>query len=139
MRKKDDPIDTLFQFQITNGQNNFSQQVNTTLPQGPEYDSYNCSIFIKIIDDQGAALEYLIPYQVNVLPNPLSTLVYEIFTADTSSTANKILFGGDLLYASKEIAYASAILNSECYSDKNSLLNSSKFKLHKILLFERNF
>ena len=128
VRKKDDPIDTLFHFQSTYGQNNsyLPQQVNTTLPQGPEYDSFNLSILVKIIDDSGAVLEYLIPNQVTVLPNQLSTLVSDILTDNTSSNANEILFGGDLLNTSKEIAYVSAIFNSECYSDRKSLLNSSK-------------
>ncbi len=125
MRRKDDPIDILFNFQISDSLNeSFSVQLNTTLPQGPEYDSYNMHIFIRIIDDSNGVSEYLIPTPVNVVPLTLLTLMNEINNDDPLSESNKKLYEGDLLEASQIISYLSIMLNSECYDDKNRLVNS---------------
>ena len=70
MRKKNDPNDILFNFQYTGGFNTpLPTQLNTTIPQGPEYDSFNVTIVIKIIDDFGGMLEYIIPTPIKVQPN----------------------------------------------------------------------
>jgi hypothetical protein len=125
VRRKDDPIDILFNFQISACLNDsFSVQLNTTLPQGPEYDSYNMHIFIRIIDDSEGVSEYLIPTAVKVVPLTLSTLMNEINNDDSLSESNKKLYEGDLLEASQIISYLSIMLNSECYDDKNRLVNS---------------
>jgi hypothetical protein len=70
VRKRDDPNDFLFNFKTTEGLNiSLPVKLNTMIPQGPEYDSYNLQIIIKIIDDSGAVLEYVIPTLVSVSPN----------------------------------------------------------------------
>ena len=68
MRKKDDPNDLLFNFQNIDGLS-ISQQLNTTIPQGPEYDSFTVQIIVKIIDDSGGMTEYIIPTPVTISPN----------------------------------------------------------------------
>ena len=125
MRKKDDPNDYLFNFQSSdNFDNSFSAQLNTTLPQGPEYDSYNMHIFVRIIDDSNGVSEYLISTPLNVLPLASSTLIDEIINEDPLSDSNKKLYQGDLLEACKVIYYLSIMLNSQCYDDKNRLVNT---------------
>ena len=104
-------------------------QLNTTLPQGPEYDSFNMHILVKIIDNSGGMIEYLIPTLVNVSPNTTLIQFSKIFTEiqhyDTLSNTNKILSEGDLCVASQIIYSISADIKSECNKDKNSLRNSS--------------
>ena len=139
MRKKDDPIDILFNFHKSGGLNNMPDQLNTTLPQGPEYDSFNMHILVKIIDNSGGMIEYQIPTLVNVSPNTTLIQFSKIFTEiqnyDTLSNTNKILSEGDLCVASQIIYSISADINSECNKDKNNLRNSSiiiLFRLYRI-------
>ena len=133
MRKKNDPNDILFNFQYTytGGFNTpLPTQLNTTIPQGPEYDSFNVTIVIKIIDDFGGMLEYIIPTPVTVQPNisllENSTIIEQINNYDPKSRENRNLYEGDLLDASKIILSISSIFNCECNIDKNSLRVSSK-------------
>jgi hypothetical protein len=97
------------------------------IPQGPEYDSYNLQIIIKIIDDSGAVLEYVIPTLVSVSPNisliENSTIIDQIINYDKLSNENRRLHEGDLRTASQIVTSISAIINSECNKDKNSLTN----------------
>ncbi len=92
------------------------------MPQGPQYDSFNFHILVKIIDDFGGTSEYLISTPVSVLPN--QTIVNEIMNIDYLSDLNRKLHSGDLIDSLQIINSLSAILNSECYFDKKSLKNS---------------
>ena len=128
VRKKDDPNDILFSFQSTGGQNiPLAQQLNTTLPLGPDHDYFNMSILVKIIDDSGGTLNYLIPTQVSVQPNPASITKDEISKYSTTSNTNRLLFSGDLNDVSRNIIIVSQMLNRECYADRSNLgsLNES--------------
>ncbi len=137
MRKKDDPNDFLFNFQTTDGLNiALPVKLNTKIPQGPEYDSFNVQIIVKIIDDSGAVLEYVIPTLVSVSPSisliENSTIIDQILNYDKQSNENRRLHEGDLRTASQIITSISAIMNSECNKDKNSLINSGiKFYVKK--------
>jgi hypothetical protein len=129
VRKRDDPNDFLFNFKTTEGLNiSLPVKLNTMIPQGPEYDSYNLQIIIKIIDDSGAVLEYVIPTLVSVSPNisliENSTIIDQIINYDKLSNENRRLHEGDLRTASQIVTSISAIINSECNKDKNSLINS---------------
>ena len=128
MRKRDDPNDFLFNFKTTEGLNiSLPVKLNTMIPQWPEYDSYNLQIIIKIIDDSGAVLEYVIPTLVSVSPNisliENSTIIDQIINYDKLSNENRRLHEGDLRTASQIVTSISAIINSECNKDKNSLTN----------------
>ena len=140
MRKKNDPNDILFDFQSTGYFNTaLPTQLNTTIPQGPEYDSFNVTIVIKIIDDFGGMLEYIIPTPVTVQPNisllENSTIIEQIYNYDPKSRENRNLYEGGLLDASKIILSISSIFNCECNIDKNSLRVSSKnlFQMNSLL------
>ena len=140
MRKQNDPNDILFHFQSTGGFNTqLPTQLNTTIPQGPDYDSFNVTIVIKIIDDSGGMLEYFIPTPVTVKPNisllENSTVIEKMNYYDPKSRENRNLFEGDLLDASIIILSISSIFNSECNEDKNSLIVSSKtvFQLNTLI------
>ncbi len=128
MRKKDDPNDILFNFQNIDGQS-ISQQINTTIPQGPEYDSFNIQIIVKVIDDSGGMTEHIIPTPVTISPDTTmiqnSKILSEIINIYTFSNTNKRLYEGDLHTVSQLINSISAYINSECSNDKNSLKNSS--------------
>lgn len=125
MRKKDDPIDFLFNFQNTNGlETSLYEQLNTTLPQGPEYDSNKLQIVVKIIDDFDGALEYLIQNSVNVTPQAKSN--DDILYSDTTSVTNKKLYAGSLIDSSQIIFFISTAMNSECLADKNNFVQSGK-------------
>jgi hypothetical protein len=130
VRKKDYPNDILFNFQSTGGFNvSLSNQFQTKIPQGPEYDSYKLKIIIKIIDDSGSVLEYVIPTPVVVKPDTSlmenTTLIDEITNEDLKSAENRKLNEGDLHESSQVILLISTMLNSECNKDKNSLIVSS--------------
>ncbi len=103
-------------------------QLNTTIPQGPDYDSFNLQIIIKIIDNFGGKLEFLIPTLIKVLPNNFlsenSTIIDEIINYDSKSNLNIKLNEGDLQDSSKILLSISTMLNSECNKDKNSLIVS---------------
>ncbi len=128
VRKKDDPNDILFNFQDVDGLS-ISQQLNTIIPQGPEYDSFNIQIIVKVIDDSVGITEYIIPTPVVISPNTTmiqnSKILSEIINIYTLSDTNKRLYEGDLLTVSQLINSISAYINSECNDDKNSLRNSS--------------
>ena len=128
MRKKDDPNDILFNFQNVDCLS-ISQQLNTIIPQGPEYDSFNIQIIVKVIDDSVGITEYIIPTPVVISPNTTmiqnSKILSEIINIYTLSDTNKRLYEGDLLTVSQLINSISAYINSECNDDKNSLRNSS--------------
>ena len=127
MRKKDDPIDILFNFQKSDSLSKpFSVKLNTTLPHGPEYDSYNMFIFIRIIDDLNSVSEYLISTPVNVIPFTSSNLTIEIVNEDTLSNSYKKLHQGDILEACQVISHLSIMLNGDCYQDKNDVEKSCK-------------
>ena len=132
MRKKDDPNDIIFNFQSTGGFNfSLPNQFNTKIPQGPEYDSFIISIVVKIIDDSGGLLEYVIATKVKVVPDTSlmdnSTLIDQIMTDDSKLNENRKLYEGDLHDSSQVIILISTILNSECIKDKNSLIITSNF------------
>jgi hypothetical protein len=128
VRKKDDPNDILFNFQDVDGLS-ISQQLNTIIPQGPEYNSFNIQIIVKVIDDSDGMTEYIIPTPVVISPNTTmiqnSKILSEIINIYTLSDTNKRLYEGDLLTVSQLINSISAYINSECNDDKNSLRNSS--------------
>jgi hypothetical protein len=129
VRKKEDHNDILFNFQSTNGLNiTLPDQLNTTIPQGPEYDSYNLQIIIKIIDDFGSKLEFVIPTLIKVLPNNFlsenSTIIDQIINYDSKSNFNIKLNEGILQDSLQIMLSISTVLNSECNKDKNSLIVS---------------
>lgn len=101
--------------------------MNTTLPQGPEYDNYNMSMFVKIIDDTNGATIFNILTPINVKPDTVFTnsLLDDILNSNTSSQANKNLFSGDLRKTSNTISLLSQLLNSQSLNDKNSIDGSS--------------
>ncbi len=118
MRKKDDPVDVMFYFQSTNDlQITIPQQMNTTLPQGPEYDSFNMQIVVKIIDDLNEALEFIIPSVIKVSSNTA-------LDKNNLNSMNKKLYYGDLRGTSQVILLLASILNLECFESKKSLSTS---------------
>ncbi len=117
MRKKDDPVDLIFDFQSTNGiQVTIPQKLITTLPQGPEYDLFKMQIIVKIIDDLNDDLVFIIPSFVTVNASVASANI------DLNSV-NKTLYSGDIRETSKAILFLTNILNSQCFESKNNLLN----------------
>lgn len=122
--RKDDPVDILFAYQSTERSNEpLQNKLQTTLPQGPEYDSYKMEILVKIIDDSEGVLDYYISTPVIVLPSTTNQVVYyDTFSSDSS--LNKKLYENDLLICSHEIFLISTTLNSECFTDRNNLVKS---------------
>ena len=117
MRKKDDPVDLIFDFQSTIGiQVTIPQKLITTLPQGPEYDSFKMQIIVKIIDDLNDDLVFIIPSTVTVSASVASANI------DLNSV-NKTLYSGDIRETSKAILFLTNILNSQCFESKNYLSN----------------
>jgi hypothetical protein len=140
VRKKDYPNDILFNFQSTGGFSvSLPNKIQTKIPQGPEYDSFKLQIIIKIVDDSGGILEYVIPTPVIVKPDislmENTTLIDQITNEDLKSTENRKLNEGDLHESSQVILLISTMLNSECNKDKNSLIISSIlfFNLYSII------
>ena len=124
MQQKGNPTDFLINFQTTGGLNKpLVDYLNTTLHQGPEYDNFTYTIYLKIIDDSGGVTICTIQAPVQVQPNTThaSMLLNEILNSDSNSQANKNLFGGDLRSALQTIASIAKILNSQSYSNKNSI------------------
>jgi len=116
VRKKDDPVDLIFDFQSTNGiQVTIPQKLITTLPQGPEYDSFKMQIIVKIIDDLNDDLVFIIPSTVTVSASVTSAI--------NLNSVNKTLYSGDIRETSKAILFLTNILNSQCFESKNNLLN----------------
>jgi hypothetical protein len=137
VRKKDYPNDILFNFQSTGGFNvSLPNEFKTKIQQGPAYDSYKLQIIIKIIDDSGGVLEYLVPTAVKVKPDTSlmenTTLIDQITNHDSKSNENRKLNEGDLQGSSQVILLISTILNSECNKDKNSLIVSSNLFFNSI-------
>ncbi len=111
------------------------EQLNTTLPQGPEYDSYKFQLLVKIIDDLGGMSEYLIPTPVTVAPIQNVNFMSEILFDDATSNFNRKLYEGDLIDSSQVIAYLSGKLNSECYFDRNTLSYSGIYLVNFVAVF----
>ena len=97
---------------------------STTLPQGPEYDSFNMSVYVEIVDDSGGVTTFTIPTPVTVQPvndSVLSNLLNQIVLSDTNSIANKDLFSGDLRKTSSLMSSLASMLNRKNYNDKKSI------------------
>ena len=85
----------------------------TQLPQGPEFDSYNVSLFVQIIDDADAIAVYYIPIPVTVQPKNdyIALIEDEVISGNGQSEFYGYLVSDDLQVCARSIISFTSMLN----------------------------
>ena len=100
--------------------------LETQLPQGAVYDSYNMFISVEIIDQDDGVTYYDIQNPVVVKPNIslVNSMIDRLISADPKLPQNVDLFKGDSQLSVQTILSISSVLNGQSLSDKKALLSS---------------
>jgi hypothetical protein len=106
--------------------------LQTQLPQGPVFDSYNVSLFVQIIDDDDAIAVYNIPIPVTVRPQEayISQIEDEIISGNGQSDFYNFLVSDDLQICSRSIISFTSMLN---FQTGLTVRPRFKYKYHSLL------
>ena len=114
---------------------NFNENgtVLTQLPQGPEFDSYNVSLFVQIIDDADAIAVYYIPIPVTVRPRDdyIALIGDEVISGNGQSEFYGYLVSDDLQVCARSVISFGSMLNFQfnlTVRKKSLILNYERVK-----------
>jgi hypothetical protein len=102
--------------------------LNTQLPLGASYDSYQLSIFVQIMDNDNGISYYTISNQLVVQANTSATesIFSAILNTDTSSSVLSTLNSGSPEASISTILTLSSVLNDLSLTDQSSLSSINK-------------
>ena len=100
--------------------------LETQLPQGAVYDSYNMFMSVEIIDQDDGVAYYHIQNPVVVKPNMsfVNSMIDQLISADPKLPQNVDLFKGDSQLSIQTILSISSVLNGQSLSDKKAIISS---------------
>ena len=116
--------------------------ITIQLPEGPSYDSYNITLYVKVVDDVEGIASFTVG-TVTVYPNVTQTadLINQFFVTNGTTSVNQVLKSGSLGVCGQFVTSLGVAIDSQASSSPTvvSTTNSNASNSTGVIAFSSEF